>query len=89
MKNLDNLLKIGHNDDPERVIYLLELALKAVTLPFDNIHSDDNFSSEIAEKLCNVELISKEIQQQKLAEIIEKLQHRFQQNDVKMTEIGQ
>ena len=88
LQDMDNLLKkIGYNDDPNRAIRLLNLSLRAVTIPsYDDI-SKANLTSEITENLFHWEPISKELQQQKLAEIIENLHHRFHQNDLKMAVI--
>lgn len=89
MQDVDYLLKkIGYNDNPERAIHLLNLALRAVTIPSYDDSPKANLSSKIAEKPFNWEPFSKEIQQRKLAEIIENLHRGFQQNDVRMTEIG-
>lgn len=89
MQDADYLLKkIGYNDNPNRAIHLLNLALRAVTLPSYDDNPKDNLSSENDDKLFNVDPIYKEILQQKIAETVEKLHCRFKQNDVRMTEIG-
>ena len=80
--------KIGYDENPERAVHLLNLAIRAVIIPSDNDNPEVNLSSENDNKIFNVKPISKEIQQQKIAEIVEKLHRRFQQNDVRMTEIG-
>ena len=81
--------KIGYNDDTERAIYLLTLALKAINIPSTDDNSEERLSPEIPERLFNIQPVSKEFQQQNLAKIIERLHLRFQQNDSKMTEIGE
>lgn len=89
MQDVDYLLKkIGYNDNPEGAIHLLNLALRAVTIPSYDDNPKANLTFEIAEKTFSLEPISKEIQQQKLAKIIENLHHRFKQNNVRLTEIG-
>ena len=89
IQDVDQLFKkIGYNDNPERVIHLLNLAIRSVIIPSYDDNPKANLSSENDDKLFNVNPISKEIQQRKLAEIIENLHLRFQQNDVRMTEIG-
>ena len=90
MQDVDFLLKkIGYNDDTERAIRLLTLALKAIIIPSTDDNSEERLSPEIPERLFNIQPVSKEFQQQNLAKIIERLQLRFQQNDSKMTEIGE
>ena len=90
MQDVDFLLKkIGYNDDSERAIHLLTLALKAITIPLTNDDSEESLSPEIPEKLFNIQPVSKEFQQQNFAKIIERLQLRYRQNDSKMTEIGE
>ena len=90
MQDVDLLLKkIGYYDNPERAVYLLEMALKAITIPSIDDNSEERLSPEVPEKLFNIQTVSKEFQQQNLAKIIERLQLRFQQNDSKMTEIGE
>lgn len=89
MQDVDKLFKkIGYDDNPERAIHLLNIALRSVIIPSYNKNSDANLSSKKDDKQFIGNPISKEIQQQKLAEIIENLHRRFQQNDVIMTEIG-
>ena len=88
MQDLDYLLKkIGYNDNPERAIHLLELALKAIKIPSHSDPQNENLSSEIRGTIFNIKPISKEDQQQKLTEIIDNLNFRFQRNDSKMTKI--
>ena len=88
MQDVDFLLKkSGYNDNPERAIHLLELAIKAITIPSTNDSQQENLSPEINARTFNLKPISKEIQQQKIAEFIENLDHCFKQNDLKMTEI--
>ena len=88
MQDLDYLLKkIGYNDNPERAIHLLNLALRAVTIPSYDDNPKANLTFEIAEKTFSLEPISKEIQQQKLTEIIENLNRRFKQNNLKMADV--
>ena len=88
MQDVDNLLKkIGYNEDSERAIYLLQLALKTIKIPSLNDPQNENLSSEIRGPIFNIKPISKEVQQQKLAEIIDNLYSRFKQNDSKMGEI--
>lgn len=68
MQDLEYLLKkIGYNDNPERASYLLELALKAITIPSDEDHPDDNGYPGIPENLFIMKPVTKEFQQQKLA----------------------
>ena len=88
MQDLDYLLKkIGYNDNQERDINLLNLALKAITITSETDPTDDKISPEIKEKLFNLQPISKEIHHQKMAEIIENNRSRYQQNELKMGEI--
>ena len=89
MQDVDQLLKkIGYNENPERAIHLFNLVLRSFIIPSYDDNPESNLSSKIAEKPFNLEPVSKEIQQQKLAEIRDNLHRRFQQNDVRMTEIG-
>ena len=69
MQDVDNLLKkIGYNDNPERAIHLLELALKVITIQSSNGSQKENLSPEINARSFNFKLLSKEILQQKIAE---------------------
>ena len=89
MQAADYLLKkIGYNDNPERAILLLNLVLRFVIIPFYDDNPEADLSFEITEKMFNMKSISKEIQQQKVAEIIENVHHRFHKNELRMTEIG-
>ena len=38
--------KIGYNDNPGRAIYLLELVIKAITVPSSNDFQKENLSAE-------------------------------------------
>ena len=88
MQDLDYLLReIGYNYNPGNAIHLLNLTLKAITIPSETHPSDDKISPEIKEKLFNLQSFSKEFQQQKIAEIMDNIRLRYQQNDLKMTEI--
>ena len=90
MQDVDYLLKkIGYNDNTERAIHLLELAMKAITVPSSNDSLNENLSPEINARAFNFKPVSKEIQQQKIAEIIENLDSRFKQNDLKLIEINE
>lgn len=79
--------KIGYNDNAERAIHLLEVAIKAITVLSSNDSQKENLSSEINAQTFNFKPMSKEIQQQKIAEIIDNLHYRFKQNDSKIGEI--
>ena len=81
------LKKIGYNDNPERAIYLLELVLKAIKKPSSHNSQREDSSSSIHRPIFSFKPISKEIQHQKLVEIIENIRLRYQQNDLKMAEI--
>ena len=88
MQDMDYLLKkIGYNDNPERAIYLLELVLKAIKKPLSHNSQREDSSSSIHRPIFSFNPISKEIQHQKLVEIIENIRLRYQQNDLKMAEI--
>ena len=63
MQDVNNLLKkIGYNEDSERAIYLLELALKAIKIPSPSDPQDEDISSKISELKFNFRPISKEVQ---------------------------
>ena len=88
MQDVDNLLKkIGYNDNPGRAIHLLEMVLKAIKKPLSHNSQREDSSSSINGTIFSFKPISKEIQRQKLAEIIENIRLRYQQNDLKMAEI--
>ena len=78
MLAVDYLLKkIGYNDNPERAIYLLELVLKAIKKPSSHNSQREDSSSSIHRSIFSFKHISKEIQHQKLVEIIENIQLRY------------
>ena len=84
MQDMDYLLKkIGYNDNPERAIYLFELVLKAITKPSSHNSQRKDSSSSINGPIFRFKSISKEIQHQKLAEIIENIRLHYHQNDLK------
>ena len=65
-------------------IYLLELVLKAIQKPSSHNSKREDSASSIHIPIFSFNLISKEIQHQKLVEIIENIRLRYQQNDLKM-----
>ena len=46
LQDVDNLLKkIGYNDNPERAIHLLELAINSITIPSSKDSQKEKFIS--------------------------------------------